>query len=313
MKTKRVLVTGATGFLARHLIPALQSGGAWSVVGIARSHHAPPWLDQDAYHSVSAADLGQMDRLIAKVAPSAVVHLAAQVRGTASELCQNNVVTVANLLAITHRRLPSCRMILLGSAAEYGSGAQSAMPITEATTCTPEGAYGVTKLAASELALQASRSWQARVSVVRPFNIVGAGMPTYLVGGALIERMHAAIRHGGGTPVRIGRIDTERDFIAVQDVVGALLRLLEIDEGGEIYNLCSGRPTPIGELMQMLLRLSGRDLNWQIDPSLVRVDDVAASYGSNAKARARFGFTANAPLADAMLAAWHASMHEHDA
>lgn len=305
---RRILVTGATGFLARHLIPALQRTGSWHVTGVARAGVSPDWLKAEAYVSADLTDSDRVERIIAALAPHALVHLAAAAVGPPLHLCRTNVVAMAAVLAAIRRTAPDCRVIALGSAAEYGEVPDDALPITEDTPCAPVAAYGVSKLAATELVLDAARSWGARASVVRPFNVVGAHMPAYLVGGALVERIYEAMLSSPPTPVRVGRIDTQRDFVAVEDVVAALLRLLQRDECGSIYNFCSGQPTSIEEVLRLLLAQSGRQLTWVSDPSLVRPDDVLVSYGSNARAAATLGFAPAVPLSAALAAAWHARM-----
>jgi len=299
-------VIGATGFLARHLIPALRRTDKWEVVGAAASDHAPPWLAANHYHVADIASQDAVLKLMDRVAPDALVQAAGRVHGSAQDLCRTNVVGTANVLAAARQQRPACRLILVGSAAEYGPVSESALPITEDAACAPADAYGVTKLAATELAVEAARAWGARTTVVRPFNMVGAHMPAYLLGGALVERVYSAVGTAALQPVRIGRTDTRRDFVAVEDVVSALMKLLEIDAPGEIYNLCSGRPTAITELLRLLVELSGADLRWETDPTLVRAGDVQTSYGSSEKARNRFGFEATVPLDSALRAAWNA-------
>lgn len=309
---KRILVTGATGFLARHLILALRKAQRWQVTGLARASTSPAWLEAETYISVDLTDSPHLERVVAAVAPDALVHLASTVAGSPAELCRTNVTPVVTLLGMIRRTVPQCRLVVLGSAAEYGAVPEDSLPITEDTCCDPAGAYGLTKLAATELVLDASRSWGARASVVRPFNVVGANMPAYLVAGALIERIYQATQSEPPGDVRVGRVDTLRDFVAVDDVVAGLIRLLELDERGGIYNFCSGHPTSIEHLLKLLITQCGRQLTWTVDPALVRADDVPVSYGSHAKAAARLGFTPTTTLSAALAAAWHARKHRRN-
>lgn len=300
---KRVLVTGASGFVARHLIPALRSAG-WSVVGTARSISKPAWFPDLEWVPADPTSLPESRDLIIRLAPQAVIHLAGQVRGPDAELCAANVATASHLLQTVREVAPETHLVLVGSAAEYGAVPEHALPIDEDTFCSPVGAYGATKLAATVLAQAAVRSWNARVSIVRPFNIVGAHMPAQFVAGALLERIHAA--RDGGEPIAIGRTDTTRDFVDVGDLAAALVRLLDIEARGEIINICSGRETRIRDLLDAAIALAGNRVAWKVDPSLIRPGDVARSFGNCAKARTLLGFEPRVTLAESIDAAWRA-------
>lgn len=306
---KRVVLTGATGFVARHLIPRLLAGG-WQVVGTARSAARPRWLDGVDWVNADPTEWNSTVELLAKLRPQALIHLAGQVHGPYPQLCAANVTAVSHLLHAAREKTPGLRIVLFGSAAEYGAVPENALPICESARCEPLGGYGATKLAATCLALAASREWQARISVVRPFNIVGAHMTPAFVAGALIKRIHDALRAGGGEPITIGRIDTTRDFVDVGDLSAAVARLLDLETAGDVYNLCSGRETSIRELLDTMLAMAGSGLSWKVDPALVRASDVARSVGSCERARTQIGFEPRTTLEESVRAAWQARLAE---
>lgn len=302
----KILVTGASGFLARHLIPALRENNH-EVSAIGRSER-PSWLADCDYRRVDATDQLQLETHFESFAPDVLIHLSAQVRGTAGQLIRANAISAANVLAAARRFEPGCRLILFGSAAEYGSLPATMQPVTEATACSPDGAYGISKLTATQMALEAVRSWNAKVDIVRPFNIVGAHMPEHLLGGALIERLHGIVTAKTQGLLRVGRIDTSRDFVAVEDVVRSVLQLLHFHASGEVFNICSGVAVPIEQVLRTLLRMIPQGVEWQTDPQLVRPDDVLVSYGSFDKAREKLGFHPEVSLEDALRSAWLARM-----
>jgi GDP-4-dehydro-6-deoxy-D-mannose reductase len=302
---RRVLVTGATGFVARHLIPQLIAGH-WQVVGVARAGARPRWLPELDWVETNLGRWPEVRGLIERIAPQAVIHLAGQVRGPYAELCTANVTAANHLLQAARDLAPDLRLVLVGSAAEYGAVAEGSLPIDELATCEPQGAYGSTKLAATLLAQAAARDWGARVSIVRPFNVIGAHMPTSFVAGALLGRIDAALAAGGAEQIAIGRTDTTRDFVDVGDLSTALVRLLDIDARGEIFNLCSGRETSIQALLETTIALAGGGLTWKVDPSLLRPGDVARSFGDFTKARRLLGFEPHVGLEESLRAAWDA-------
>jgi GDP-4-dehydro-6-deoxy-D-mannose reductase len=306
---RRVVVTGASGFVARHLIPRLLAN-EWSVVGVARRPVPPPWLDGIEWIDADLANWDSTCALLDRAAPQALIHLAGQVHGSYGELCAANVTSVSNLLHAARGRSPALRIVLFGSAAEYGAVPEVALPITEQSRCEPMGAYGGTKLAATTLALAAARDWGSRVSIVRPFNIVGAHVPPAFVAGALIKRIHDALQARDSQAITVGRTDTTRDFVDAGDLSSAVVRLLDLDAAGEVFNLCSGRETSIRELLDTLIAMAGEGISWRQDPALIRPGDVLRSFGDCGKARAQLRFAPVTRVEDSLRAAWHARVTE---
>lgn len=306
---KRVVVTGATGFVARHLVPRLLADG-WQVIGTARAAACPRWLDGIDWINFDPCEGSAAVELLAKLRPQALVHLSGRVHGSYPQLCAANVMTVSHLLQAVREAAPGLRLVLFGSAAEYGAVPEDALPIRESARCEPVSGYGVTKHAATCLALAASREWQARISVVRPFNVVGAHMTPSFVAGALIKRIDDAMRTNSDKPVAVGRVDTTRDFVDVGDLSAAVTRLLDLDTAGDVYNLCSGRETSIRELLDTILGIAGGGLSWKVDPALVRSSDVARSFGSFELARKHIGFEPRTTLEESIRVAWQARRAE---
>jgi GDP-4-dehydro-6-deoxy-D-mannose reductase len=215
---------------------------------------------------------------------------------------------VCNLLASVQRHSPECRVVLTGSAAEYGSVDAADMPVSELTACAPAGAYGVTKLAATELALEWARAWGLRVTIARPFNIVGPGVPSRLLVGALIGRVRHALEgpeNERSPTVRVGNVEALRDFVAVEDVADGMVALLSRPELEGVFNLCSGQPVAVRDVLETILSFSPVRLEWSVDPQLVRHDDVPVSYGTYARAEAAFGFRPTIPLDRSLREAWN--------
>src|SRR5262245_34729062 len=148
----RVLVTGCTGFIARHLIPELRRTvpGA-RLIGVAHeAAEAGPGLDEA--HVLDLRDRDAMRDLLAGTAPDAVVHLAARRDGELRELLEHNVVVTDQLLAALRDSSQTARVVVVGSSAEIGSPDCADAPLAETVRCRPIDAYGVAKLAQSAVA-----------------------------------------------------------------------------------------------------------------------------------------------------------------
>ena len=185
-----------------------------------------------------------------------VVNCAGATRGDAAALVRANVVVVANLVAALERAAPGARLVHLGSSAEYGAVLEG-VPIAETAAPAPIAAYGLTKLAATELIRSGPAAVAARATVLRVFNPIGPGQPANTLAAAA-ARAFAGSPSG---PVRLGRLDDWRDFVDVADVAAAVVAVALAGEpvAGRILNVGSGRATQARELVGLIARVAGYD------------------------------------------------------
>ncbi|MGE5361138.1 MAG: NAD-dependent epimerase/dehydratase family protein [Bacteroidales bacterium] len=298
----RFLVTGALGFCGHHLVRRLANDPHVSVVGVDLQPTAPERLPLSGYYCCDVAAEGAIGAVVERVRPDGIFHLAGLFSAPMPALYRSNVMSAVELLDAVGRYAPDSGVVVVGSAAEYGRVAEDQLPITEAAPCAPVSAYGRVKRIVTEVALEYARQG-LRVSVVRPFNIVGAGVPTSLVVGAMVDRIVKAVQRGEDE-VRVGNLDCERDFVAVDDVVDAYATLMARGVWGEVFNICSGRPASVRSVVATLLSYAPRRLRFVVDASLCRADDVPVVYGSWARAHKAFGFTPATRLEHALRTAW---------
>lgn len=300
--TSTALVTGAAGFVGSHLVRRLADDGL-RVVGAGRRPEAPGHR-LGAYARIDVRDAAGLESFIRAERPERIFHLAGVARGDPREVFETNALGTLALLEAAWRAAPEARVLLVGSAAEYGEPA--ALPLTEAHPCRPRNVYGIAKYAATLLGLARAQAGQF-VVVARPFNIVGGGVPEGQLVGDVIARALRAMREGASS-VLTGNLDTERDYVAVEDVVEAYARMLDDGRAGKIYNLCSGRPVPTRQVVDTLLSFAERPLAVEVDPELARLGDVRVAYGSAAAASGAFGFAARVPLETALRRAWEQAL-----
>ena len=131
-------------------------------------------------------------------------------------------------------------------------------------------------------------------------------MTSSLVVGAVMKRIRD-LEESGGTVLRVGNLDTKRDFVAVEDVVDGYVRMMHAECWGEVFNLCSGVPRLIREVVDEIIALSSRTMKIVVDPVLCRADDIPLSYGSFAKAQTAFGFAPRTSLRECLKTAWEFS------
>ncbi|HUF85393.1 MAG TPA: GDP-mannose 4,6-dehydratase [Acidimicrobiia bacterium] len=277
------LVTGAHGFVGRHLVDLLRRAG--DTVALVDRHGDQP---------VDVTDASAVHDAVTRHAPDAVYHLAAVSHVGGSWDAPGRVFRV-NAEGTLHV-LRACadagvgRVLVVGSADEYGSVALDDLPISEEAPLRPLTPYGASKVAADVLALQAFLGEGLPTIRVRAFNHTGPGQgPAFLVPG-LAARIADAER-AGRAEIAIGALDPVRDLSDVRDVVRAYRLLVASGRPGEAYNVCTGRGTSVGEIAERLIRLSGRALRLAVSPDLVRPVDVPRLVGDRAKLTAATGWT----------------------
>jgi GDP-4-dehydro-6-deoxy-D-mannose reductase len=269
----RAFVTGAGGFVGRHLTALLEAEGD-EVVPLAEG--------------IDVADEPAVSAAVAEAAPSVVYHLAGWAHVGESwkqpaEVARVNVVGTAAVLEAC-RRAEVGRVLVVGSADAYGAFSPGDLPLHEDLPLRPVSPYGASKAAAEVLALQAHRASGVGVVLTRSFNHTGAGQhPTFVV-PALARRIVEAEGAAGGD-VPVGNLSAQRDLLDVEDVVRAYRVLALRGEAGQAYNVCSGVPIAIEEVARRLAELSGTDLRLVVDPELVRAVDVPVVVGDSTRLR----------------------------
>lgn len=300
----RILLTGATGFTARHLIARLRREPGAFIAGCDIAPTAPS-NTLDAYTQCDIGDAKQVAQLVESTKPDWIFHLAGLFRGAAPEVYRVNLIGSVNLLEAVKTISPNAALLMVGSAAEYGIWPASEMPLKESHACRPIGAYGLSKYAGTLTALDYAAS-KVKIVVARPFNLIGPGVPPSLVAGAIIQRAKTAVAKGAST-ITMGNVDSERDFVAIEDAVDGYVKLLQAAKWGEIFNICSGEPCSIRSLVETVLSFAPRPMTFVEDTTLLRANDNPISIGDASKARSLAGFKAATPLKSALRSAWDAA------
>jgi GDP-4-dehydro-6-deoxy-D-mannose reductase len=273
------LVTGGTGFLGRHFLAALerQRSAGRDVLTLGRS--MPPGRDRDCDVVADLAEPGSVHQAIAVTSPDVVIHLAGQTPPAQAEAYYrgNTLATLHLLEALRAVRRP-VRLVLAGSAAELGPLEPDDLPVGEAFACRPASSYGLSKWLATLAGLVARPPLE--VIVARIFNPIGPGLPASQAFGKFAAELAGA----GPEPIRltVGDLDARRDFIDVRDVACALVVLAEQGRAGRLYHVGSGQSLRVGDGLEHLIALCGRQVVVEISPTLAAgrgPGDVRADIG----------------------------------
>jgi GDP-4-dehydro-6-deoxy-D-mannose reductase len=298
----RAAITGARGFVGRHLTAHLVARGDDVVE-----------LDVDGTRALDVTDHDAVVARIAAERPDAVYHLAARSH-VGRSWDDGDLLTRVNVDG-TRAVVDACvrigveRVLVVGSAEQYGSVRRDALPVRESAALNPITPYGETKLAAERLALDAHRDHGLGVVCARSFNHTGPGQALSFLVPGLAARIVEAERNGTDE-IALGNGEPVRDFSDVRDVVQAYALLVDHGTPGEAYNVCSGRGVRVGDLAADLVARSTHPIHITTDDALVRPVDAPALVGDPAKLIAATGWMPTVELGrtlDDVLAAARAS------
>jgi GDP-4-dehydro-6-deoxy-D-mannose reductase len=302
----RVLVTGADGFVGRHLVQRLIETGH-EVIAASRPGVDPEsWLKDRWRRGVRLVSLELADsdsvRQALRDPPDGVVHLAAvaSVREARDDPGKAWVVNAAGTARLVDALLSSRKgtgrdpMVLIASSAEvYGKG--SGVPRTEQDPPSPQSPYAASKVGSEVAALEAWRRAGLRVLIARPFTHTGPGQrPPYVV-PSFVERLLAA-KASSNRQIPTGNLEPVRDLLDVRDVVEAYLGLLGAGSPGEIYNIARGEGITLREVFRQVAAVIGVEAEPVADPALVRPEDIPHLVGDATKLRRTTGWSPSIPL-----------------
>lgn len=288
----RALITGVGGFAGGHLAEYLAHHTTWDLFGLARSRPAadggtvrpavdPAWAAGLRLQMVAADlnDYGDTRAALAEVRPDLVFHLAAQ--AIVQRALVDPEATLINnlrgqfylLRAVRELELPA-RLLVIGSSEEYGHVTPDDLPVNEDTPFRPENPYAVSKIATDMMALQHVIAYKMAIIRLRPFNHIGPRQTEHFVTAAFARQV-ARIEAGMQEPVvRVGNLNAERDFTDVRDMVRAYYLAARHGTPGEVYNIGSGRATPVRAILDMLVGMSHVTVHIEQDPARMRPADV---------------------------------------
>ncbi|MCB5175197.1 NAD-dependent epimerase/dehydratase family protein [Microvirga lenta] len=291
----RVLLTGSGGFLGRHLLASPAAAGVHFVCAMRTEKGRP---GHDVVLGPGPWGKAEFEHALAVGRPDVVIHCAGTTHGDARQLFEANAVPAGGLLAALSGMARPPRVVLVGSAAEYGFVSADAMPVREDHPCQPRSEYGISKYVQTLLALSAAERGLP-VMVARLFNPVGLGMPPNLALPSFARRIAEALELGGA--ISVGDIDARRDFIDVAEAARILLGLARASAWPwPVVNLCSGRAFRLGSLLETMIAASGRQLQVRVDPTLLRPGDMPLLTGSTERLDA-LGLSPAAPKFDILL------------
>lgn len=294
---KKVLVTGADGFIGSHLVEALvRKGFDVRAFILYNSFNSWGWLDDCASDvrgkfEVFAGDIRDPAGVrSAMQGCDAVLHLAALIAIPYSyyspdTYVETNIRGTLNILQAA--RDFGTKVIHTSTSEVYGTA--KFIPITESHPLQGQSPYSATKIGADQLALSFFSSFNLSVTVVRPFNTYGPRQSARAVIPTIICQIAA-----GGSQIKLGAISPTRDFNYVMDTVNGFIAALNSDNGiGEVINLGSNYEISIIDTAKLIAQVMNREVSIISDEQRMRPDksEVERLWASNKKAHDLLGWS----------------------
>ena len=253
---KTVLVTGATGALGQAVFACLHNIGKYQVMATSRRG------DGETIFSLDVSNAEQFSAVINRIKPDLLLHLAATFVNDFDEAYAVNVDATRHLLNAVQKSGLAIRVLLVGSAAEYGAIRPEENPIRENHALNPVSIYGLSKAWQTQLAgLYASQGMD--VVVARVFNLNGKGLSERLFIGRLQKQIDDVLA-GIKSVIELGPLSATRDYLTLDEAAEQILAIAEHGASGQIYHVASGIPTTMRALLNHYLVIN------KLDTSLVQ-------------------------------------------
>lgn len=303
---KRVLITGITGFAGSHLAdfllaeqPGVEVWGTYR--WRSRRENIEHIEGRIRLLECELDDATAVRRALEASNPDAIFHLAAQSFVPASwvapaDTLRSNILGQTNIFeAIRELELDPVIQIACSSE-EYGLVLPGETPIKESNPLRPLSPYAVSKVAQDYLGYQYFQSYGIKAIRTRGFNHEGPRRGEVFV-MSNFARQVAAIEAGLHEPlIRVGNLDSVRDFTDVRDMVRAYWLAVNRATPGEVYNIASGHGITIRDMLQKILDRSKVEVRVEVDPARLRPSDVEVLLGDATKFRAATGWEPRIPL-----------------
>ena len=295
----KILITGITGFAGSHLADFILKEKLGEIHAVRRWRS----LTENIDHLIEKIDLYECDLrdafsvrdLIDRIRPDRIFHLAAQsfvpTSWTApTESLSTNILGQLNIFEAVRKIGINPLIQIACSSEEYGMVYPDEIPIKETNPLRPLSPYAVSKVGQDMLGYQYYMSYGMDIVRTRGFNHTGPRRAAVFVCSDFAKQL-VDIERGVRDPVIwVGNLDARRDFTDVRDMVRAYWLALEKGKPGAVYNICSGESHRIGDILDMLIEISGVKVEVRQDTDRMRPSDVPLLEGDNSAFTADTGW-----------------------
>jgi len=262
----KILVTGSDGFVGKYLMELLKRSKQDQVFGLDRTQ-----ADITNYQSVK--------KYLEKIKPDQVYHLAGFASGAGKDkelIFKVNVNGSINILKALHEIGKPVKILLASTAYVYGNTPKCA---SENSKVDAKSYYDQSKLKMEKEALRLcsgqAGSNNIEIVITRASNHTGPGqklgffVPDFC--SQIAKAKSDAFRHA---IIEVGNLDVERDLFDVRDVIRAYKIVMDKGKAGKIYNIGTGETVSVKDILNKLIKISGKDISYKIDKTKMRKSDI---------------------------------------
>lgn len=290
----KYLITGGSGFVGKHFTDHILNN--YSEADILNIDISESENMNIKFEKLDLLDNEKLSEIISKYKPDRILHLASFSSVAFSwrnpvKSFANNTNIFLNLLEAVRSANINPRIISVGSSEEYGNLPEENYPLTESTKVNPVSPYAVARVSQEMLSRVYVNGYGLDIIMTRSFNHIGPYQKEVFVVPSFVKQFAEAKLHNK-TDIDLitGDISVSRDFVDVRDVVKAYELLFQKGESGELYNICSGKPTKLKEIINILSEITGIKANINISDDLLRPTDIKQVYGESKKINDKTGW-----------------------
>jgi GDP-4-dehydro-6-deoxy-D-mannose reductase len=297
---EKYLITGFSGFVSKHFLEYLEQLELPALV-LGLDVNKPEFDISDYEHimcsfkRVDLLDKNRVDNIIYQFQPNYILHLASYSSVAFSwknpvASFTNNTNIFLNFLEQVRTLNLDCRILSIGSSEEYGNVNEENLPLKEDSRLNPVSPYAVARVSQEMLSKIYVDGYNMDIIMTRSFNHIGPGQKDVFVISSFAKQLVEIKNKKKTNELVTGDLSIVRDFLDVRDVVKAYYQLFKTGAKGEIYNICSGKGISLKEVIDKMTHILGIDIQYKVDPRLVRPSDNRIIIGSNEKIKSNVGW-----------------------
>ena len=276
-----ILITGGTGFVGSYLLEHFLDLG-YTEIHLTSYGKYDPWflnhLPKERIHRLDLTDQEATRALLSQVKPTQIYHLASLAATSTSfeklkQVLDNNIKLQLSLLTAVKELGLNPRILVVGSADEYGLSKEDELPINEEHPFRPVNPYAVSKITQDMLAHVWAVAYGLKIVRVRPFAHIGPRQSDAFSISSFAKQI-ALIEKGKQASLKVGNLEAYRDFSDVRDVVAAYHLLMTRGKVGEVYNVGSGKKVKMQAVLNQLVQLAKVPIKIKVDPARLRPADI---------------------------------------
>ncbi|MCJ7680882.1 MAG: GDP-mannose 4,6-dehydratase [Candidatus Aminicenantes bacterium] len=301
-----ILITGATGFVGRHLIHHLRAGlSHLSGTYFPKPEGDPPDMDGVNLFYLDIRNAEAVRDMVAQTKPDRVFHLAAlsnirQSWEMRRDAIETNILGTFHLYDAIRDSAPAAKILFVSSSDVYGGIPVDGRPSKETDDVAALNPYALSKISGESLSRFYSEVEGLDIRIARSFPHTGPGQSRDFVCSDWAGQIADIERDCRRPVLHVGNLIVRRDYCDVRDVVRAYSLLMDRGKKGRIYNVCSGIIVSLKDILDILFSLSQRELKAETDPARLRRTDCLYLAGDPGRIREELGWTPEIPLSQTL-------------